>query len=66
MNIYHCWRDFSGHGLSAVVQADSEDRATEMLEWEIDEDTLSITVKRIGVADSDTEGIWCEEKGDKR
>ena len=61
MNIYYCWRDYSGYGLSAVVQAETEDRAIELLGWEIDEDTLEINVKKIGVADGDTEQEWCEE-----
>ena len=61
MNIYHCCRDLSGRNLSAVVQANSEDRASEMLGWEIGEGPHLIKVKKIGVADSVTEGIWCEE-----
>lgn len=61
MNIYYCWRDYSGFGLSAVVQADNEDRAIEILGWTVDEDTLSIDVKKIGVADGDIEREWCEE-----
>ena len=52
---------FFGHGLSAVVQANVEERATEMLGWKLDENTLSIRVKKIGVTDSDIEGIWREE-----
>lgn len=61
MNIYHCYRDFSGYALSAVVQASTEERAIELLGWEVDEDTLSIDVKKIGIADADTEREWCEE-----
>ena len=61
MNLYHCWRELSDRNLSAVVQANSGDRASEILGWEIDEDTLSITVNKKGEAESDTECIWCEE-----
>lgn len=61
MNIYYCWRDYLGFGLSAVVQAETEERAIEILGWEVDGDTLEITAKKIGIADSDTEHEWCEE-----
>ena len=61
MNIYYCWHDYSGFGLSAVVQAENEERAIELLGWEIGEDTLEITTKKIGYADGGSENLWCEE-----
>ena len=61
MNIYYCWRDYSGYGLSAVVSAETGERAIEILGWEIDEDTTEIKTEKIGVADNAVEKEWCEE-----
>ena len=61
MNIYCCWRDLLGMGLSAVVQAANEKRAIELLRWKVDENTHSIGSKKIGVSDSDAETVWSEE-----
>jgi hypothetical protein len=61
MNIYFCWRDYLGFGLSAVVQAESEERAIKLLGWKVDEDTHEINTTKIGVADGGNEREWCEE-----
>jgi len=59
--IYHCSRVFCGCLLNAVVQANSEDRAIEMLEWTSDEDVEDINVQEIGIATSSEEKEWCKE-----
>jgi|GEM_PF-6254410 len=60
MNIYQCNRNFMGFDMAAVVSADSEEEAVKLLEWNIDEDTLVIEVRKIGVSDSDVASILCE------
>lgn len=52
---------FCGCLLNAVVQANSEDRAIEMLEWTSDEDVEDINVQEIGIATSSEEKEWCKE-----
>lgn len=61
MNIYHCYRDFSGFGLTAIVEAKTESEAQKELGWEIDEDTLEITIKVIGEGVSSAAKVWSEE-----
>lgn len=61
MNIYHCWRDFDGFGLSAVVQAETEESAINVLEWEIDDDTKEIKINKIGTSNSGATIVWSEE-----
>ena len=61
MNIYSCYRDFSGFGLTAIVEANTEDEAQKELGWVIDEDTLEIKISKIGYGVSSTVRVWCEE-----
>lgn len=61
MNIYNCYRDFSGFGLTAIVEANTEDEAKKELGWEIDEDTLEIEISIIGQGTSSVIKVWCEE-----
>ena len=60
MNIYRLWRDFMGFGIVAVVSAETEDRAVEIADWKIDENTIEIKVQKIGIS-SIKEELICEE-----
>jgi hypothetical protein len=61
MNIYYCWHDSNGYGLSAVVSAETYEKALELLDWEFNVDPNMLEVKEIGISNYTDEKVWAEE-----
>lgn len=61
MKIYLLGCDFMGCGLSAVVVADSEERAVELLRWVEDDDRADVTCIAVGESYASVEMVICEE-----